>query len=46
MRPWRSRLKAMGVGGGEAFWLAVRSNLAVLADANLGGGWSRARSSQ
>jgi glutamyl-tRNA synthetase len=27
------RLKAMGVGGGEAFWLAVRSNLAVLADA-------------
>jgi glutamyl-tRNA synthetase len=28
-----ARLTEMGVGGGEAFWLAVRSNLAVLADA-------------
>jgi len=27
------RLAEMGVGGGEAFWLAVRGNLAVLADA-------------
>jgi glutamyl-tRNA synthetase len=27
------RLKAMGVGGGEAFWNAVRGNLAVLGDA-------------
>ena len=27
------RLSAMDVGGGEAFWQAVRSNLAVLADA-------------
>ncbi len=27
------RLKAMGVGGGEAFWQAVRGNLAVLGDA-------------
>jgi glutamyl-tRNA synthetase len=27
------RLAAMGVGGGEAFWLAVRGNVAVLADA-------------
>jgi glutamyl-tRNA synthetase len=27
------RLKAMGVGGGEAFWLAVRGNLALLPDA-------------
>ena len=27
------RLRAMGVGGGEAFWRAVRSNLAVLSDA-------------
>ena len=34
MRRWRQRLLAMGVGGGEAFWLAVRSNLAVLADAS------------
>jgi glutamyl-tRNA synthetase len=32
------RLQAMGVGGGETFWLAVRSNLAVLADA---AGWWR-----
>jgi glutamyl-tRNA synthetase len=29
------RLAAMGVGGGEDFWEAVRSNLAVLADAKL-----------
>ena len=29
-------LSAMGVGGGEEFWLAVRSNLAVLSDA---GAW-------
>ena len=27
------RLAAMGVGGGEAFWLAVRGNVTVLADA-------------
>jgi glutamyl-tRNA synthetase len=27
------RLEAMGIGGGEAFWLAVRSNLTLLADA-------------
>lgn len=27
------RLKAMGVGGGEALWLAVRANLVVLSDA-------------
>ena len=27
------RLKTMGVGGGEAFWNAVRGNLAVLGDA-------------
>ncbi len=27
------RLRAMGVGGGEALWNAVRSNLAVLSDA-------------
>ncbi|MBP0578439.1 glutamate--tRNA ligase [Labrys sp. LIt4] len=27
------RLSALGVGGGEAFWLAVRSNLVRLADA-------------
>jgi glutamyl-tRNA synthetase len=27
------RLAALGVGGGEAFWLAVRANLATLADA-------------
>jgi glutamyl-tRNA synthetase len=27
------RLGEMGIGGGEAFWLAVRSNLAVLSDA-------------
>ena len=32
---WRSGSTAMGVGGGEAFWEAVRSNLAVLADAKL-----------
>jgi glutamyl-tRNA synthetase len=30
------RLLTMGIGGGEAFWLAVRSNLAVLSDA---GAW-------
>ena len=30
------RLLAMGVTGGEAFWLAVRSNLAILSDAS---GW-------
>jgi glutamyl-tRNA synthetase len=29
----RDRLAALGVGGGEAFWLAVRGNLATLADA-------------
>ncbi|HEV7463529.1 MAG TPA: glutamate--tRNA ligase [Methyloceanibacter sp.] len=29
------RLSAMGAGGGEAFWHAVRSNLAVLADAEV-----------
>ena len=29
------RLAAMGVGGGEDFWEAVRSNLAVLGDAKL-----------
>ncbi|MEX1060420.1 MAG: glutamate--tRNA ligase, partial [Methyloceanibacter sp.] len=29
------RLRAMGVAGGEAFWEAVRGNLAVLADAKL-----------
>ena len=28
-----ARLSAQGVGNGEAFWLAVRGNLAVLADA-------------
>lgn len=28
-----ARLSALGVGGGEAFWLAVRGNLATLADA-------------
>jgi glutamyl-tRNA synthetase len=27
------RLSAMGIGGGEAFWQAVQSNLSVLADA-------------
>jgi glutamyl-tRNA synthetase len=27
------RLRALGVGGGEAFWLAVRTNLAKVADA-------------
>ncbi|WGD30599.1 glutamate--tRNA ligase [Ancylobacter sp. WKF20] len=32
------RLAALGVGGGEAFWLAVRGNLARLADA---AGWWR-----
>jgi glutamyl-tRNA synthetase len=26
------KLRELGVGGGEAFWLAVRSNLAVLSD--------------
>jgi glutamyl-tRNA synthetase len=34
--PYRAvadRLQAMGVGGGEAFWEAVRGNLAVLTDA-------------
>ena len=30
------RLNALGVGGGEAFWLAVRGNLTKLADAT---GW-------
>lgn len=30
------RLQALGVGGGQAFWLAVRSNLVRLADAK---GW-------
>jgi glutamyl-tRNA synthetase len=29
------RLAEMGVGGGEAFWLAMRSNLATLSDAKL-----------
>ncbi|MDQ0394262.1 glutamate--tRNA ligase [Labrys monachus] len=28
-----ARLEALGVGGGEAFWLAVRSNVVRLADA-------------
>ncbi|SEC11559.1 glutamyl-tRNA synthetase [Rhizobiales bacterium GAS191] len=28
-----ARLTAMGVGGGEAFWLAVRGNCEILADA-------------
>lgn len=32
------RLEAMGVGGGVAFWEAVRGNLGVLADAKL---WAR-----
>jgi len=32
------RLAEMGVGGGEAFWLAVRGNVEVLADAR---GWWR-----
>ena len=27
------RLAALGIGGGEAFWLAVRGNISVLADA-------------
>lgn len=31
----QDRLKAMGVPGGEAFWEAVRGNLAVLGDAKL-----------
>ena len=31
----KDRLAAMGVGGGEAFWEAVRGNLAVLGDAKL-----------
>jgi glutamyl-tRNA synthetase len=30
-----ARLEALGVGGGEAFWDAVRGNLAVLADAQV-----------
>ncbi|MDR6954223.1 glutamyl-tRNA synthetase [Ancylobacter sp. 3268] len=30
-----ARLAALGIGGGEAFWLAVRGNLATLADAAL-----------
>ena len=29
----RDRLAALGIGGGEAFWLAVRTNLAKVADA-------------
>jgi glutamyl-tRNA synthetase len=29
------RLASMGVGGGEAFWLAIRGNLATLADAKI-----------
>ena len=33
-RPSRIGSKAMGVGGGEAFWNAVRGNLAVLGDAD------------
>ena len=33
MRRCADRLAALGVGGGEAFWHAVRGNLAVLADA-------------
>jgi glutamyl-tRNA synthetase len=32
------RLAALGIGGGEAFWLAVRGNLVRLSDA---GGWWR-----
>ncbi|MBL8564195.1 MAG: glutamate--tRNA ligase [Hyphomicrobiaceae bacterium] len=31
----RDRLTALGVGGGEAFWLAVRGNLVKLADARM-----------
>lgn len=33
-----ARLEALGVGGGEAFWLAVQPNLAVVAEA---AGWWR-----
>ncbi|MCC6737162.1 MAG: glutamate--tRNA ligase [Bauldia sp.] len=36
--PWEAvapRLAALGVGGGEAFWNAVRKNCTVLADARL-----------
>jgi len=33
-----NRLVGMGVGGGEAFWLAVRGNCEILADAQ---GWWR-----
>ncbi|WP_046864728.1 glutamate--tRNA ligase [Microvirga massiliensis] len=29
----RDRLAALGIGGGEAFWMAVRSNLTKVADA-------------
>ncbi|HEX2138012.1 MAG TPA: glutamate--tRNA ligase [Microvirga sp.] len=29
----RERLEALGVGGGEAFWIAVRSNLVKVSDA-------------
>jgi glutamyl-tRNA synthetase len=29
----RERLGALGIGGGEAFWLAIRSNLTRIADA-------------
>ena len=37
--PWRAvsaRLRAMGVGGGEELWHAVRGNFAMLADARVG----------
>ena len=34
----RPRLKALGIGGGEAFWLAVRANLGKVAHA---AGWWR-----
>jgi glutamyl-tRNA synthetase len=34
--PVAPRLRDMGIGGGEVFWRAVRSNLAVLSDA---GAW-------
>ena len=30
-----ARLAQMGVGGGEAFWLAIRGNLGTLADAKI-----------
>lgn len=39
--PWEAaapRLAALGIGGGEAFWLAIRGNLARLSDVE---GWWR-----